>query len=180
MPEQPARTQGTMTVVLTVKDAKKASKFYEQAFGFENDYKPGGGNWPSQCPPPLHKNEATILLVQAAFGSVPSIATKMLPVPANNAKAIGILPMSLYIRVDDVDKVVADAVKLGATATGPVTDMLWGDRCGTVIDPDGYTWMVSTHVYKPTKKEINHKLKAFLEAEKATPVGACPFADSAP
>ena len=22
---------------------------------------------------------------------------------------------------------------------------LWGDRCGTIVDPDGYTWMIGTH-----------------------------------
>jgi hypothetical protein len=23
--------------------------------------------------------------------------------------------------------------------------MFWDDRCGNVVDPDGYTWMVGTH-----------------------------------
>jgi hypothetical protein len=23
--------------------------------------------------------------------------------------------------------------------------MIWDDRCGNVVDPDGYTWMVGTH-----------------------------------
>ncbi len=167
MPDQHAsRSKSTMMVVLTVSDEKKAAQFYEQAFGFENDYKPGGGNWPQGCPPPLHKNDASILLVQAKFSSGPNLATKMLPVPANNAKEMGILPMSLYLRVDNVDKVVSDAIKHGATSTGPVTEMLWGDRCGTVIDPDGYTWMLATHVHTPTKREINQKFKALLKGGK--------------
>jgi len=90
----------------------------------------------------------------------------MLPVPANNAKALGILPISLYIRVPDVDKCVAEAVKLGATSTGPIKEMLWGARCGTVIDPDGYTWMVATQVREPTKAEMTQKFQELLDAER--------------
>ena len=29
---------------------------------------------------------------------------------------------------------------------GPVMDMFWGDRCGTVVDPDGYNWMVAIQI----------------------------------
>ena len=52
------------------------------------------------------------------------------------------------------DKVVAKAVSQGATVQGPVMDMFWGDRCGTVVDPDGYIWMVGTHKAEPTAKEM--------------------------
>jgi PhnB protein len=58
--------------------------------------------------------------------------------------------------------VVAKAVKLGATAQGPVMDMFWGDRCGTVTDPEGYSWMIATHVAEPTPKEINANMKKMM------------------
>ena len=54
-------------------------------------------------------------------------------------------PSRLYLTAENVDKVVAKAVKLGATQKGPVMDMFWGDRCGTIVDPDGYIWMIGTH-----------------------------------
>jgi PhnB protein len=53
------------------------------------------------------------------------------------AKSIGGSPASLYLYAGNADKVVAKAVSLGAAAQGPVIDMFWGDRCGTVVDPDG-------------------------------------------
>src|ERR1017187_10454753 len=37
-------------------------------------------------------------------------------------------------------------------------DMFWGDRCGTVVDPDGYTWMVATHKAEPTSQEMKKKM----------------------
>ena len=33
-------------------------------------------------------------------------------------------------------------------------EMFWGDRCGTIVAPDRYVWMVATHVSEPTPKEI--------------------------
>jgi len=62
-----------------------------------------------------------------------------------SAKSVGASPATLYIYVEDVDKVVEKATKLGATPQGPVMDMFWAGRCGTVVDPDGYIWMVGTH-----------------------------------
>ena len=66
-------------------------------------------------------------------------------VARRSAKSVGASPASLYIYVENVDKVVEKATKLGATPQGPVMDMFWGDRCGTVVDPDGYNWMVGIH-----------------------------------
>jgi hypothetical protein len=43
---------------------------------------------------------------------------------------------------------------------GPVMDMFWGDRCGTVVDQDGYPWMVGTHKAEPTAEEMK---KGMLE-----------------
>ena len=46
-------------------------------------------------------------------------------------------------------------------------DMFWGDRCGTVVDPDGYQWMVATHVAEPTPKEMKQKMEDQMEQQKA-------------
>jgi PhnB protein len=68
-----------------------------------------------------------------------------------SAKSVGASPARLYIYVENVDKVVDKAIKFGATSQGPM-DMFWGDRCGTVVDPDGYIWMVGTHKAEPSCK----------------------------
>jgi PhnB protein len=65
----------------------------------------------------------------------------------------------LYLLTENVDKVVAKAVKLGAASKGPVMDMFWGDRIGTVVDPEGYSWMVATHIAAPTPQEMRKKMK---------------------
>jgi len=67
--------------------------------------------------------------------------------------------------------VFAKAVKAGATPLGPVMDMFWGDRCGTVVDPDGYPWMLGTHVAEPTPEEMKKNMAEQMESMSA---GATP------
>ena len=83
-------------------------------------------------------------------------------------KPSGASPASLYLLTENADKVVAKAVKLGAEAKGPVMDMFWGDRCGTIVDPDGYMWMVATHIAEPTPQEMKKKMKEQMASQ---PVG---------
>ncbi len=75
----------------------------------------------------------------------------------------------MYLLTENADKVVAKAVKLGAEAKGPVMDMFWGDRCGTLLDPDGYLWMVATHLAEPTPQEMNKKMKEQMASMQAGP-----------
>lgn len=138
---------GSVTAMLTVTDVKAATAFYQKAFGFT---KRGIMNGPDGKA--VH-SELTLR------GTTVMLSPEMPQMGARSAKAVGSSPTSLYLLTENVDKVVAKAVKLGATAKGPVIDQFWGDRCGTVVDPDGYTWMIATHKAEPTPKEMNAKMK---------------------
>ena len=78
---------------------------------------------------------------------------------ARSAKAMGGSPVTLYLLTENVDKVVARALKLGATSVMPVMDMFWGDRVGTITDPEGNQWMIATHQEEPTPVEMKKKMK---------------------
>jgi PhnB protein len=91
-------------------------------------------------------------------GTTLMLGPEMPQMGARSAKTVGASPATLYLLTEKVDKVVAKAVKLGAEAKGPVMDMFWGDRCGTLIDPDGYTWLVATHTAEPTPQEMKKKM----------------------
>jgi len=49
----------------------------------------------------------------------------------------------LYIYVGDVDQAIAAARTAGA-GVSEAEDRPWGDRVATVIDPDGYRWLLAT------------------------------------
>jgi PhnB protein len=51
-------------------------------------------------------------------------------------------------------------------------DMFWGDRCGTVVDPEGYAWMIATHMAQPTPKEMQKKMKEQMASQQAARAAA--------
>jgi PhnB protein len=137
---------GAVSPMLTVADIVAAANFYQKAFGFTKRGIMNGSDG-KHAHAELTLRGTTLML----GAENPALGTR-------SAKTVGASPASLYLYAEDVDKVVAKAVKLGATAQGPVTDMFWGDRCGRLIDPDGYMWMVATHKAEPTPKEMKKKM----------------------
>jgi len=147
---------GAVSAVLTVSDVAAAAAFYQKAFGFA---KRGIMNGPDGKP--MHA-ELTLRGTTLMLGPEnPALGRR-------SARSIGASPASLYIYVENVDKVVSKALALGATGQGAVTDMFWGDRCGSLVDPDGYMWMVSTHKTEPTAKEMKERM---AEQVRAQPTG---------
>src|SRR6202163_4928751 len=146
---------GPLTAMLTVTDVKAAAAFYQKAFGFA---KRGIMNGPDGKA--VHA-ELTLR------GTTLMLGPEMPQMGSRSAKTIGASPASLYLLTEQVDKVVAKAIKLGATSKGPVMDMFWGDRCGTLVDPEGYTWMVATHIAEPTAKEMQQKMKEQMVSQQA-------------
>jgi PhnB protein len=141
------KNYGAVSASLTVSDVKAAMSFYTKAFGFA---KRGIMNGPDGKP--VHA-ELTLR------GTTLMLGPEVSQMGARSAKSLGGTPVTLYLTTESVDKVVAKAVKLGATLKVPVSEMFWGDRSGTIVDPDGHVWMVGTHVAEPTPQEMMKKMK---------------------
>ncbi|MGA8309893.1 MAG: VOC family protein [Terriglobales bacterium] len=137
---------GAVSAMLTVSDVPAAVAFYQKAFGFA---KRGIMNGPDGKP--MHA-ELTLR------GTTLMLGPENAAMGRRNAKSVGASPAGLFVYVENVDKVFAKAVGLGATAQGEVMDMFWGDRCGFLVDPDGYNWMLGTHKAEPTTREMKKKM----------------------
>ncbi len=150
------KNYGAVTVMLTVSDVKAAVGFYQKAFGFT---KRGIMNGPDGKPmhAELRLRDTTLML-----------GPEMVERGARSAKTLGGSPGTLYLLVENADKVVAKALKLGATAQGPVMDMFWGDRTGTVVDLDGNSWMIATHKAEPTPAEMKKAMAEMMKASAAS------------
>lgn len=76
----------------------------------------------------------------------------------STAKAHRGSPMSLWVYVPDCDVLFNRAVKAGArVAEGPMgqlQDQFWGDRTGTIIDPEGFQWTIATRKEDLTPAEM--------------------------
>jgi PhnB protein len=146
---------GAVTAILTVTDVKAAADFYQKALGFA---KRGIMNGPDGKA--IHA-ELTLR------GTTLMLGPEMAQMGSRAAKTIGASPTTLYLLTENVDKTVAKAAKLGAALRGPVMDMFWGDRVGTLVDPEGYSWMVATHIAEYTPKEMQQKMKEQMASMQA-------------
>jgi PhnB protein len=73
---------------------------------------------------------------------------------------IGGTPVGLHVYLEDVDAVAKKAVAAGATLKRPVENQFYGDRLGSIIDPFGHLWHISTHVEDVSTDEIGRRAAA--------------------
>jgi PhnB protein len=81
-----------------------------------------------------------------------------------SAASIGASPVSLYLYLPDVDRVVEQAVAAGAKLLKPVEDQFYGDRSGFIQDPFGHLWGVATHVEDVAPQELEERAKKAKQA----------------
>ena len=77
--------------------------------------------------------------------------------------SIGGSPVHIYLSVEDVDRIYGQALAAGAKSLMALEDQFWGDRTGTVVDPFGHRWYVSTHKEDLTEEELNARVAKLSE-----------------
>ena len=84
-------------------------------------------------------------------------------------KARGGATASLMIYTPDVDSAFQRALDAGATKERDVQDQFWGDRSGTLIDPFGHRWTLSTHIEDVSPEEMERRMSQFAECAQSEP-----------
>jgi PhnB protein len=139
---------------LIVNGAERALEFYKQAFGAVEIFRhkaPDGKIGHAEV-----RIGDTIIMVADEF-------------PAHDAhgpRKFGGSPVSLHVYCDDVDAVATKAVAAGGKMKRPVADQFYGDRLGTLEDPFGHTWHLSTHIEDVPPEELDRRAKKAM-AEQA-------------
>ncbi len=72
--------------------------------------------------------------------------------------------VKLLVYVEDVDATLKKAVQNGATLIMPAEDQFYGDRCASIDDPFGYSWVLSTHIKDVSEEEMQEKADSFVSA----------------
>jgi PhnB protein len=137
--------------MLCVKDGDKALAFYQQALGFQiilSFKEPDGKLAHAE----MKLGEAVIML----SGEYPDYN-------ALSPETIGSSAFKIHLQVDDVDAVVAKAIEAGAKLIRPAENQFYGHRAGTIEDPFGYQWNVSTLVEEVSNEEITRRFAAFYQ-----------------
>jgi PhnB protein len=81
----------------------------------------------------------TMIMIHGEF---PNLASRA-PQPDGSSSVV------IYLYVGDVDTMIDRAVVAGAKILLPVTNQLWGDRVGRIIDPSGHVWNVAARIEDP-------------------------------
>ena len=138
----------TATPYLIIEGAADAIEFYKQAFGAVELFRMPGP-------------DGKIGHAEIKIGDSPIMLADAYPdMGYNGPKSLGGSPVSLMIYVEEVDTVFNRAVDAGATVKEVVSDKFYGDRMGTLIDPFGHVWHVSTHKEDVSVAEMEKRAAA--------------------
>jgi PhnB protein len=124
---------GNVTPYLILDNAAHALEFYKNNFGAVEELRmdmPGGKIGHAEI-----RIGASIIM----------LADECPEMDARSPKTVGGSPVILHLYVEDVDAVVAQAIKSGAKLLQPVEDKFYGDRSGAIADPFGHIWNIATH-----------------------------------
>jgi PhnB protein len=143
----------TVTPMLTFDDSARAIDWYKKAFGAEEISRsvgPDGKVMHAQ----IQVGNSQLMLHDAMMGG-------------KSANGFGGSPISLWIYVEDCDALFKRATSAGGkVADGPMgqmSDQFWGDRCGTLTDPEGYTWTIATRKEDLTQDEMQRRAAEWME-----------------
>ena len=135
----------SVTPYLCIKGAQRALDFYQKAFSAEVLYK-------------LDMPDGRIGHAEIQIGNSRLMLSDEMPeMPdaiAKSPASLGGSTAGYNIYVEDVDARFKQAVGAGAKVRRPVTNQFYGDRSGTVEDPFGHFWTISTHVEDISPDEI--------------------------
>lgn len=135
-----------VTPYLIVNDASAAIEFYKKAFGATEFIRmPGPGG--------------KIMHAEIRIGSGPVMLADEFPqMGALSPKSVGGTAVYLLAYFEDVDAVFAQAIAAGAKEVRAVQDQFYGDRSGTLSDPFGHQWTLSTHKEDVSNEEIQKRM----------------------
>lgn len=156
MPKPIPEGYHSVTPYLVVDDAKAAIDFYKRAFGAQEKFRMEMGD---------RIGHAEILIGDSHV----MLADEFPEMDHRGPKALGGTPVSLMIYVEDVDKVFPQALAAGAKEQRPLVNQFYGDRSGTLIDPFGHQWTVSTHIEDVPEDEMQRRMAEFSRKKESEP-----------
>jgi len=141
----------SVTPYLMVRDANRALAFYAQAFRARELMR-----FPAPDGKVAHAEimigDSHVMLADETDGFA-------------GPQTLGGAGVSLMLYVDDVDATFSRAIAAGASERRAVADQFYGDRNGTLVDPFGHVWTISTHVEDVSVEEAQRRMAALSSSQ---------------
>jgi len=143
------------SLYLCVSDANAAIDFYKAAFGAKEMFRlaePSGKIGHAE----LQIANTDIMLSDEypEYGSL-------------SPESIGGSSVRIHLDVTDVDAFAQIAINAGAKLVRPIEDQFYGARAGHLLDPFGYTWIVSTHLKDVPIDDLQKEFDKMSEQQSA-------------
>jgi PhnB protein len=140
----------SVTPYLFVRSAASAIDFYKSAFAATETVRMAGPN-------------GRIMHAELRIGdSIVMLADENPQTGMMSPQTIGGFSVGLHLYVENVDAVIQKAVDSGAKLLRPIKDQFYGDRSGSLLDPFGHMWSVSTHVEDVSPEEMRKRMTAAM------------------
>jgi PhnB protein len=141
----------TITPYLSIKGAAEAIAYYQRAFGAVELYRlpmPDGRIGHAE----LQIGDSRLLLADE-MPEMPDIVFR-------SPRTLKGTSFGLVLYLKDVDAAFAQAIAAGGTVLRPVKTQFYGDRSGTLEDPFGHVWTLTTHVEDVSPDEMKKRMAA--------------------
>jgi PhnB protein len=136
----------SVTPYLFIKGAAAAIDYYKEVFGAKVLVRMSGP-------------DARVAHAELQIGdSIIMLADENLQIGATSPETLGGVSSSLHVYVENVDAITQKAISAGAKPVRPVEDQFYGDRSGTITDPFGHMWSISTHVEDVSPEEMKKRM----------------------
>lgn len=137
----------TLTPYITVRDARRALDFYEEAFGAV------------RVGPMLTLPNGAIVHAEIQIGDATLMLSEENPDWGSVSPAtLGDTPVRIALHVNDADAAFARATKAGAEVVFPLNNQFYGERSGRLRDPFGHLWIVGQRIEDLSETEMQARL----------------------
>jgi PhnB protein len=136
---------------LRVKNTAMAIDFYRRAFGAEELFRliePSGRIGHAEI-----KIGATTLMLSDEYPEYGIVGPQ----------SIGATSFGMHLHVDNADEWIDRAVREGATLVRPASDAFYGERSGTIRDPQGHEWLLGHEIEKVAIEEMQRRYTALFD-----------------
>lgn len=141
----------SVTPYLAVHDAAAAISFYKKAFNAVEIMRMEGPN--------QKIGHAEIKIGDSHIMLADECSEREIQSP----KKLGGAGISIVLYVDNVNTLYPQAIAAGGKELRPLQDQFYGDRSGTLKDPFGHVWTVSTHIADYSEQEIRERAAAAMK-----------------
>ena len=144
MPNYVPREYKTVNVMLIVKDAHKALKFYNNAFAAEIMME-------------LKSPEGVVVHAEIKIEDTIIMLAEEDPRYNLSPASLGGTGVVIHLYTGDAEGLFEGAMMAGAEEIFPVKEQFYGDRAGRVKDPFGHHWIIATHMEDVPAKEMQRR-----------------------